>query len=734
MTCQCDNVIKIFRGDDTNWNGENLLNFVVTSASTEIDLSTMTAKFIVGSIVFDNIFLETGEFTINFTHQQTSTMPWGLNKGVLQILDADKRIKTVTNSINLFVTSEPFEEQSQTIDVTVPEGSPVTIELKVGSGGGSWGSITGDIQNQEDLQAEFATKQDIISDLSTIRSGASAGATAVQPATLETALATKQNALNATQLEAVNSGANSANIAQISTNTNRISSIEAKIPAQASSENQLADKDFVNSSIATSTANFIGTFESISALESYSGTVTNNDYAFVINRVVTDNGNDWANITDLNAYDKTLLTNFDYAWVINGSKFDLYRFDIVMQAWDLRAENIQKTDVSLNTAYNRYKATVGNTVTWAYEYTLNNSSFTASQWAAINSGATAENIAQIAANTTAISGKQDIIGDLATIRSGAALGATSVQPADLANYATTSDLATRAHQADGVTIIDSGSAISTVAVREQNADLAVKQWVGTKVEYDLIATKDEDTLYIVTDDNQGGGGGTDLESIDGYDPNVPVQRLANLSGNFKWQTKSVVYDNFNQYNYLTPKITWPDTVSTVDFILEVVAFIPDTSDHSQNIIIFGDTSNPHALFYGSYQHNPRGGFGYWDGSSNIWYVDAITQTPATKWIRLTGTNGNMSVYCIDDNNYTLETLPELATWTYQGVCPETLGNSSYIQFNFAASTGYFHGTLKNWQIKANDSVVFDLRNDNSVELSNSNTKDYMGIKITEHWN
>lgn len=166
--------------------------------------------------------------------------------------------------------------------------------------------------------------------------------------------------------------------------------IAALVPSQASSENQLADKNFVNSSIASNTANFIGTFENVSALNSYSGTITNNDYAFVINSVVKDNGNDWANFNALNLYDKTLLTNFDYAWVINGSKFDLYRFDIVDQVWDQRATNIHKTDVTLNTAYNRYKATVsGSTVTWSFEYTLNNSSFTANQWATINSGLTA---------------------------------------------------------------------------------------------------------------------------------------------------------------------------------------------------------------------------------------------------------------------------------------------------------------------------------------------------------
>lgn len=240
---------------------------------------------------------------------------------------------------------------------------------------------------------------------------------------------------------------------------------------------------------------------------------------------------------------------------------------------------------------------------------------------------------------------------------------------------------------------------------------------------------------VATSGQGGGGGGTDLESIDGYNANVPVQRLANLGGNFKWQTKSVVYDNFNQYNYLTPVITWPDTVSTVDFIVEVVAYIPNTSENAQNIITFGDTSNPQALFYGGYQHNPRGGLGYWNGTSNVWYQDVITETPATKWIRLTGTNGNLSVYCLDDNNYTLETLPEISSWTYQGVCPETLGNSYNLQFSFA-NAGCFKGTLKNWQIKANDSIVFDLRAGDNLTLTNTNTQPYkvaMGVQKTETW-
>lgn len=113
------------------------------------------------------------------------------------------------------------------------------------------------------------------------------------------------------------------------------------IPAEASAENKLADKNFVNSSVGTNTANYISDdgepFTSVADLEAYTGTVTNNDYAFVTG-----------------------------------------------------------TDSDGNTYYDRYKATVSaGVVSWAKEYRLNNSSFTASQWAAITSGITSEKLEEI---------------------------------------------------------------------------------------------------------------------------------------------------------------------------------------------------------------------------------------------------------------------------------------------------------------------------------------------------
>lgn len=151
----------------------------------------------------------------------------------------------------------------------------------------------------------------------------------------QTDLAGKQDTLTTGQLAAVNSGIDSTKVGQIATNTGSITAINGKIPAQATSTNQLADKDFVNSSIATNTANFIGTFNSVAELEAYSGPVTNNDYAFVI-----------------------------------------------------------VTDAQGNTAYDRYKYN-GSTSTWLFEYELNNSSFTAEQWASINSGITSGDVTKL---------------------------------------------------------------------------------------------------------------------------------------------------------------------------------------------------------------------------------------------------------------------------------------------------------------------------------------------------
>jgi len=118
-------------------------------------------------------------------------------------------------------------------------------------------------------------------------------------------------------------------------------------------QDPLTTRNFVNSSVATNTANYISNngqpFASLAQLEMYTGTVTNNDYAFVTG-----------------------------------------------------------VDGDGNTFYDRYKATVnGASKTWAKEYRLNNSSFTAAQWAAISSGITSTKIEAYDAYSAQIDAKQD---------------------------------------------------------------------------------------------------------------------------------------------------------------------------------------------------------------------------------------------------------------------------------------------------------------------------------------
>ena len=104
-----------------------------------------------------------------------------------------------------------------------------TIEL-YDSGGGT--NDYDDLVNRPQINSHTLTGnmsgadlglQNIISDLDTIRAGAAAGATAVQPADMASALAAKQDALSTVQLDAVNSGITSTDVEQITTNKNNIS-------------------------------------------------------------------------------------------------------------------------------------------------------------------------------------------------------------------------------------------------------------------------------------------------------------------------------------------------------------------------------------------------------------------------------------------------------------------------------------------------------------------------------
>lgn len=139
--------------------------------------------------------------------------------------------------------------------------------------------------------------------------------------------------------------------AQIDQST-RLTAIEGKIPAQASSGNQLADKAFVNSSIATATATYRGTYNLAT------------DLSLTIAATQAQTANTLASAV------RTTPDNNDYCYV-------------QIPTADATPTEIARVD--------RYKF---DGTAWGYEFSLNNSGYTAEQWAAINSGITAAKVAE----------------------------------------------------------------------------------------------------------------------------------------------------------------------------------------------------------------------------------------------------------------------------------------------------------------------------------------------------
>ena len=167
------------------------------------------------------------------------------------------------------------------------------------------------------------------------------------------------------------------------------------IPAQASGNNQLADKAFVNSSIATATATYRGNYNLVSDLELTVSATEQQIVAALATAISTADNNDYCYVAVPTADD---------------TPTEIARID-------------------------RYKH---NGTAWALEYTLNNSGFTAAEWAAIQSGITSGLVAKLTALPTLaeltllLAAKQDEIIDLSALGNGIGTCATAASTTEKA--------------------------------------------------------------------------------------------------------------------------------------------------------------------------------------------------------------------------------------------------------------------------------------------------------------
>ena len=168
----------------------------------------------------------------------------------------------------------------------------------------------------------------------------------------------------------ITKGETFAKNADLTALTGRVSTIEGKIPTQASATDQLAPKSFVNSTVQTATANFRGNWETWasvpSAVDSYPV-----DYA----GSKTPTVNDYLVVQDASGFSGKTLTG---TWRFKYSG-----------TWGTNGKN-----------------------GWQPEYQVNETPLTAAQLAALNSGITSTGVGQITTN------KNDIaaLKSLGTVR------------------------------------------------------------------------------------------------------------------------------------------------------------------------------------------------------------------------------------------------------------------------------------------------------------------------------
>lgn len=243
----------------------------------------------------------------------------------------------------------------------------------------------------------------------------------------------KQNALSQAQLDAVNSGIDSTKVSQIQTNANDIDTIEGKIPSAASSSNQLADKEFVNSSVQTATANFRGNWGTWALVPT-----SVNDYPEDYAGSKTPTVNDYLVVQDASGYTGQTLTGtwrFKYSgtWATNGKNG------------------------------------------WLPEYQVNETPLTAAQLAALNSGANSTNIGQIAQNTSDINANAQAISNLNTGKVDKVSTANKVYGTDGSGNQTTYDMG---NSANNVAKYDANGKLQSVTPTA-STDVANKDYVDT---------------------------------------------------------------------------------------------------------------------------------------------------------------------------------------------------------------------------------------------------------------
>lgn len=350
-------------------------------------------------------------------------------------------------------------------------------------------TIPTDYVSDAELESALLEKQDVIRDLSEIRQGATLGATAVQPSDLEIyattqyvddGLSGKQDTLTAgtgiditngiisntqtsaewgnitgtlsAQTDLQNALNAKANVADIPTATSDLTNDSGfitlsaltgyatqnwvsqqgyltEIPAEYVTDSELTAKGY-QTAADVETAIMAKGYTTMSAVEA-KGYITNAalvGYAtesYVTTAVGTETTNRQNADNNLQSQIDAITASSDVTDIV-GTYAELQNYDTSALAPNSIIKVLQDESRNNETTYYRWVIT-GGVGAW---------SLIGEEGPYYTMSAADAKFATQTALSTGLSGKQDTISDLATIRSGASAGATAVQPSDLATVAT----------------------------------------------------------------------------------------------------------------------------------------------------------------------------------------------------------------------------------------------------------------------------------------------------------
>lgn len=208
------NPIKIFKGDDTDFNGGKWLTINLT---TDLDLTGFIGVFTLDKFKVTKS-AASKSIDLVIPRSFTSKMAVGEYAGVFQLIDTNGRYLTVTNTLPFQVTQEVFTPQGDEINLQVPENYPVEISLSIYGG---------------------AVDYDKLANLPTFNGKEWKG-----PLTFAS-----ENIAPKSELDTL-AGKVNTNKNDIDGLGDQIHEVEAKIPQAASDSNQLVDKASMTSAIA----------------------------------------------------------------------------------------------------------------------------------------------------------------------------------------------------------------------------------------------------------------------------------------------------------------------------------------------------------------------------------------------------------------------------------------------------------------------------------------------------